>query len=117
MSFNSSQDSHIFVYKSRCDFKRDLGFKVEKIRRAWAYYKISMVSALRNSIVLNRESRLTGSVFKILDTRQSEIFIESRRSISFNSSQDSQSLFTILKRFSNVMLASKLKKLSSLGLL
>ena len=39
--------------------------------RAWAYYKISMVSALRNSIVLTRESRLTGTVFKILDTRQS----------------------------------------------
>ena len=35
-----------------------------------------MVSALRNSIVLTRESRLTGTVFKILDTRQSEILTD-----------------------------------------
>ena len=35
------------------------------------------------------ESRLTGTVFKILDTRQSEILIEFSRNIPFNSPKNS----------------------------
>ena len=36
------------------------------------------------------ESRLTGTVFKILDTRQSEILIEFSRNIPFNSPKNSR---------------------------
>ena len=45
------------------------------------------------------ESRLTGTVFKILDTRQSEILIEFSRNIPFNSPKNSRSLLRNLQRF------------------
>ena len=45
------------------------------------------------------ESRLTGTVFKILDTRQSEILIEFSRNILFNSPKNSRSLLRNLQRF------------------
>ena len=45
------------------------------------------------------ESRLTGTVFKILDTRQSEILIKFSRNIPFNSPKNSRSLLRNLQRF------------------
>ena len=53
------------------------------------------------------ESRLTGTVFKILDTRQSEILIEFSRNIPFNSPKNSRSLLRnrlILLRIVNLCL-------------
>ena len=52
---------------------------------------------LENTLCL--DTRQPGSVFKMLDTRQSEILFEFSRNILFNSYENSRYLFRNLKRF------------------
>ena len=68
----------------------------DKIQRTVENGK-STCSFLTNSLCL--DTRQPGSVFKILDTRQSGILSEFSRNISFNSFENSRYLFRKLKRF------------------
>ena len=59
------------------------------------------------------ESRLTGTVFKILDTRQFEILIEFSRNIPFNSPKNSRSLLRNLQRFQTKSQARRIRTLQN----